>query len=251
MGSDQILETAHRNPLYDENLDGLIDAGSLEESFNDSDAQDAVGSILQDPLVYNSGVPEIVASLGGGIALDGNGALVADLGNGLGVDGSGRVYIPASAVSQSMLGFDTATQSELNSHADATNNPHNVTDAQTGAASALSSHSADSDAHHSRPASTSGESVTAPDYGISITGNSGDVKTVTAGGFFEGIDSPPFDAEWQTIELPDGTTLSPGNSSTSWSPQAGRFTIDVKFNGDYSVIRTLYGATFGSHSHSI
>jgi len=92
-------------------------------------------------------------SIGDGLA-NSSGTLVAALGNGLGIDGLGQVYIPASAVSQSMLGFDTATQSELDNHAGDTTNPHNVTDDQTGAASALSNHAADGTAHHSRPSST-------------------------------------------------------------------------------------------------
>lgn len=88
-------------------------------------------------------------SIGDGLA-NSAGTLVAALGNGLGVDGDGQVYIPASAVSQSMLGFDTATQGELDTHAGDTSNPHNVTDNQTGAASALSDHAQDGNAHHSR-----------------------------------------------------------------------------------------------------
>jgi hypothetical protein len=42
---------------------------------------------------------------------------VADLGNGLGIDSNGQMYVPASAVEQSMLAFDTATQGELDNHA--------------------------------------------------------------------------------------------------------------------------------------
>jgi hypothetical protein len=59
------------------------------------------------------------------------------------------------------LGFDTATQSELNAvdsnlsnHESDTSNPHNVTDDQTGAATALSNHESDAAAHHSRPSQT-------------------------------------------------------------------------------------------------
>ena len=73
-------------------------------------------------------------SIGDGLA-DSNGTLVAALGNGLGIDGSGQVYIPANAVSQGMLGFDTATQSELNTHA------------------------GDASAHHTPPSSTVGTNV--------------------------------------------------------------------------------------------
>lgn len=100
-------------------------------------------------------------SIGNGLA-NSNGSLVAALGNGLGIDANGQVYIPASAVSQSMLGFDPATQTELDGHASDTTNPHNVTDDQTGAASALSTHAGDANAHHSPPTSTGTSSSTGP-----------------------------------------------------------------------------------------
>lgn len=44
-----------------------------------------------------------------------------------------------------------ATQTALDNHTSNTSNPHNVTDDQTGAAAALSNHSANATAHHSPP----------------------------------------------------------------------------------------------------
>lgn len=109
----------------------------------------------------------LTATLGDGLVIDANGNVAASLGNGLTIDGSGRVSIPAGvvdtneladaavtsaiiaagAVGENELGFDTATQSELDSHAGDTTNPHNVTDDQTGAATALTNHTSDGSAH--------------------------------------------------------------------------------------------------------
>ncbi|WP_435119081.1 hypothetical protein [Halolamina sp. C58] len=51
-------------------------------------------------------------SIGDGLA-NSAGTLVAALGAGLTIDADGNIQIPANGVAQSMLGFDTATQSEL------------------------------------------------------------------------------------------------------------------------------------------
>ena len=71
------------------------------------------------------------------------------------VDGNGDLAIPSGALGQDRLGFDPATQNELDSHAGDTANPHNVTDDQTGAATALSNHAGDANAHHSKPSTAS------------------------------------------------------------------------------------------------
>ncbi|AXG09478.1 hypothetical protein DU484_06130 [Haloplanus rubicundus] len=132
--------------------------------------------------------------------------LTVDAGQGLGlslasmltVDADGNLSIPDNSLAESLLSFDTATQSELDSvstdlsdhagstggihgvasgdtvagqsdvdtvssnlsdHESDTTNPHNVTDDQTGAATALSNHASDNSAHHSRPTSTQSESI--------------------------------------------------------------------------------------------
>jgi len=98
-------------------------------AYTDEKAQDAVGSGFTSPLTYD------------------------DANNQFGVDEAAISLSNLSGypIGTGDLGFDTATQTELNGHANSTNNPHNVTDSQTGAASALSSHAGDADAHHAAP----------------------------------------------------------------------------------------------------
>ena len=79
-------------------------------------------------------------SPGSGLSFSG-GTLELLLSGDLTIDGSGDLA----------LSFDPATQTELDSHAGDTTNPHNVDDSQTGAASALADHANDSDAHHAKP----------------------------------------------------------------------------------------------------
>ncbi|WP_153952323.1 hypothetical protein [Halosegnis longus] len=164
------------------------------------DGEQGLGLSVGDGLDVSGGT--LLAALTDPLTVDVNGNVAVSLGNGLTLDGDGQVSIPASAVgtseladgsvTQAELAFATATQSELDSlasatssdlsaldtaindhatrtdnphqvsddqtgaasalssHATDTANPHDVTDDQTGAASALSSHESDGDAHHTR-----------------------------------------------------------------------------------------------------
>ena len=122
---------------------------------------------VSEPLTED-GTQGLALSIGDGLDVSG-GTLLAALEAGvLTTDSNGAVTIAADAVTEEMLAFATATQSELdslasatssdlstlasdlNDHATRTDNPHQVSDDQTGAASALSSHASDDDAHHSR-----------------------------------------------------------------------------------------------------
>jgi len=162
--------------------DGTDDAWEATGFTSHADLTDVTRSAHHPPVDVSGPLTQpsdqsLGLSIGEGL-LDSNGTLVADLGNGLGIDSNGRMYVPASSVEQSMLAFDTATQGELDTHAGDTSNPHNVTDDQTGAASALDNHASDTsnphnvtddqtgaasaldnhagdaNAHHSRPSST-------------------------------------------------------------------------------------------------
>jgi len=132
--------------------DGADDAWEATGFTSHADLTDVTRSAHHPPVDVSGPLTQpsdqsLGLSIGDGL-LDSNGTLVADLGNGLGIDSNGQVYVPASAVSQSMLAFDTATQGELDTHAGDTTNPHNVTDDQTGAASALSDHESDTTNPH-------------------------------------------------------------------------------------------------------
>ncbi|WP_353634598.1 hypothetical protein ABSL23_02265 [Halobacterium sp. NMX12-1] len=88
--------------------------------------------------------------------------------DGLTLDADGQLRVASNAVTPSMLNFDPATQTELDSHTSDTTNPHNVSDDQTGAATALNNHAGDADAHH-------------PQYTDSDAQNAvGDVSVTTA-----------------------------------------------------------------------
>jgi len=132
--------------------DGAGDAWEATGFTSHADLTDVTRSAHHPPVDVSGPLTQpsdqsLGLSIGDGL-LDSNGTLVADLGNGLGIDSNGQVYVPASAVEQSMLAFDTATQAELDGHAGDTTNPHNVTDDQTGAASALSDHENDTTNPH-------------------------------------------------------------------------------------------------------
>jgi len=85
-------------------------------------------------------------SPGGGLSFS-SGALELLLSGYLELDGNGDLAISAGSVGEDRLAFSTPTQSELDSHTGDTTNPHNVTDSQTGAASALSNHADNENAH--------------------------------------------------------------------------------------------------------
>lgn len=77
-------------------------------------------------------------------------------GNDIDSDGDGKVDIAENA---DQLDGKDASAFASSSHPSNTNNPHNVTDNQTGAATALSNHESDNDAHHVRPTSTANTNV--------------------------------------------------------------------------------------------
>jgi len=194
-------------------------------------------------------------SIGDGLT-DSNGTLVAALGNGLGVDSNGQVYIPASTVSQSMLGFDTATQADLNNHADATNNPHNVTDDQTGAASALSNHAGDADAHHAPPGSTNSVGTQSKYKNISGSGS------VTISGVVTAVDwsASPNDFLSYSVSMSNAfasTTIASGNtdgtaSGTEYPPAAVSEEVSLSIeNNDGSGSLDVTYVPINGHSHSI
>jgi len=105
--------------------------------------------------------------------------------NALTLDGSDQLAVDESAIALSNLsgypigtsdlGFDTATQSELDGHAGDSTNPHNVTDDQTGAASALSNHAGDSAAHHDPPMSRTDDGSDITTYRVNDNYTSGSI----------------------------------------------------------------------------
>ena len=116
--------------------DGGTD-GNGEVKVYDGSQWDTTGYVSHDQLTNVS--PGDHFSPGSGLSFSG-GTLDLLLSGDLTIDGSGDLA----------LSFDPATQTDLDSHAGDTSNPHNVTDDQTGAASALNNHANNSSAHHSR-----------------------------------------------------------------------------------------------------
>ncbi len=123
MGRDEILGGPHFNPLYDEDYDGQVDAGNVEGTYSDSDAQDAVGGIVQSPLVYNGGTPEIILEYVGNLELDADGQirvnpaamagqylseqsnteLSVNVGNGLEGDGADNIRVSGGEIAAGVL----------------------------------------------------------------------------------------------------------------------------------------------------
>ena len=91
-----------------------------------------------------------VQGVGSALSLDASDVVQLVLSGVLTVDGSGQLDVADGSLTQSHLSFATATEAELDTHAGRSDNPHNVTDSQTGAASALSSHASNNAAHHAR-----------------------------------------------------------------------------------------------------
>jgi len=123
--------------------DGQIDHDATSGG-TDADAH-------HDPVTVSAPITRsgqtLALAIANGLALDGNNDLTVDESD------LSLANLGDYPVNESDLGFETATQSDLDSHESDTSNPHNVTDDQTGAASALSSHESDTDAHHAIPAS--------------------------------------------------------------------------------------------------
>ena len=163
--------------------------------------------------------------------------------------------IANNAVSESHLSFATATQTELDSHEGDTGNPHNVTDDQTGAASALSNHASNSTAHHSKPTSVGGNnSNESSSFGAQYTNYSGTAELHSVRVSFE-----PDDYEGQVWATVDGTKVAEtgvktiGNATYEqpqkmWDtvtfavPPGSDYSIDHNFDGEYQ------SATINSHT---
>ncbi|EMA12954.1 hypothetical protein [Haloarcula marismortui] len=140
-------------PADPENADLWFDTdggtdGNGEVKVYDGSQWDTTGYVSHDQLTNVS--PGDHFSPGSGLSFSG-GTLDLLLSDYLTIDGSGTLAVASGSLGQDRLAFDTATQSELDSHESDTTNPHNVDDSQTGAASALSNHASDSTAHHSPP----------------------------------------------------------------------------------------------------
>ncbi len=191
--------------------DGADDAWEATGFTSHADLTDVTRSAHHPPVDVSGPLTQpsdqsLGLSIGNGL-LDSNGTLVAALGNGLGIDSDGQVYVPASAVEQSMLAFDTATQGELDTHAGDTSNPHNVTDDQTGAASALDNHTGDANAHHSRYTDQEARDAAGAPSGV-ITMWSGSSTNVPSGWTLcDGSDGTP--------DLRDRFIVGAGGSYTS------------------------------------
>lgn len=105
-----------------------------------------------------TGDGELVALLDEGVGLDGAGNIRVDVADGLTIDANGNVRVAGGSVTESMLAFDTANQSELDSHAGSAGGVHGVGAGDSVASQSdvdaigndLDSHSADVDAHHDR-----------------------------------------------------------------------------------------------------
>lgn len=96
----------------------------------DSQHHNPVTKGTSQPFTIDAG-QVINFSWGNGLVVN-NGSLQAYLSGDLDFDADGKIRIPAGSVTESMLAFSTATQSELNSHANSTSNPHSVTASQVG-----------------------------------------------------------------------------------------------------------------------
>ncbi|KAA9399681.1 hypothetical protein [Haloarcula sp. CBA1129] len=200
-------------------------------------------------------------------------ALAVAYGNALTLDGNDDLAVDESAISLSNLsgypvgmgdlGFDTATQNELNSHAGDTTNPHNVTDDQTGAADALSNHASDATVHHSKPSGTNSASKTSgrtdglrlpilePWNGADMGSN----LWTPLNGVYSEIKLDNDYSQSQDIDLyyHDGTVVTesiPGNSavwvSVSQKPLAG-----AGLSNSNTTVVGVNQLTAGGHSHSI
>ncbi|MBX0322462.1 hypothetical protein EGH21_05400 [Halomicroarcula sp. F13] len=168
-------------------------------------------------------------------------ALALALGNALTVDANDDLAVDESAISLSNLsgypigtgdlGFDTATQSELDGHAGDTTNPHNVTDDQTGAAAALSNHESDPDRHHSQPTGTQSQSVDGT-FRTDITGTNSAYVILTEGETGTAV---------TTVTQPQNLIVASGwQSDVEVSPYISSDTFDA----DYTVrVRDFSGQT--------
>ncbi|AAV45608.1 unknown [Haloarcula marismortui ATCC 43049] len=173
-------------------------------------------------------------------------ALALALGNALTLDSNDDLAVAEGNISLSNLsgypigtgdlGFDTATQSELDSHAGDTGNPHNVTDDQTGAATALSNHASDSTAHHSKPTQTQSASADAPTVTVSENISEGSTQTVTVWTAATSVDVSTAHTVDATVE---GSTQTHGSVSVSDGTQT------VQVDGIISEITVEMTATSG------
>jgi|GEM_PF-5034634 len=264
----------------------LLLSGSLEIDGN-GDLAVAVDGPLTE------GASGVGLSHGDGLNVNA-GTLQAVTGNGLAFDQNGKIEIPdggidtaellADAVTQAIiaanavgseqiadgavdlaaLGFDTATQGELDDHASRSDNPHNVTDDQTGAASALSNHESDVDAHHARPASTQSETITKTERGEGLphhdTANMGNPMAsetweVPVMDYIARFHVDNYDAANNgTVYYLDGGTSSwsiSGGGSKWVSTDPDRYVGAIGVSNQDAVIDGLEVVRVSGHNHSI
>jgi len=166
------------------------------------------------------------------------------------------------------LGFDTATQSELDavdnnlsSHESDTTNPHNVTDDQTGAAAALSNHESDTNAHHSKPTQTQSDKQTTGRHSgyqwsrVAVDGyQPEDYWTPLTGVFAEvnlkNNDGSAHDAH---IRYADGSskTVTVSANSDQWVSVDDKPLAGVGLTNQYQFLHGYNQVLHGSHSHQI
>lgn len=189
-GEVKVYDGADWNPT------GFVNHGDL---LNVGPSQHHNPVTVVDPLTED-GAQGLGLTLGDGLTLSA-GALIAALGNGLTIDANGNIEIPAGAVGTPELAFDPATQTELDGHAGDTTNPHNVTDSQTGAATALSNHEGDAAAHHSFSSENGSTSISSGNQGageVTVTFTNTYQNATLSAGWTDGNYGYPKAAGWKS-----------------------------------------------------
>lgn len=151
----------------------MSNISSPDQVRTDEQVQDAAGLLAADPIEYDDAGNSLSVLLDAMLTTDANGNLK------IAADGITATEIAAGVVSQTHLGFDPTTNTEFTGHTGDTANPHNVTDDQTGAATALANHAGSATAHHSKPTGTqsAGESGGYQTLPESVTWSDGDTST--------------------------------------------------------------------------
>lgn len=170
-------------------------------------------------------------------------------------DGDGTVTVGVDAVSEAELTFDPATQAELDAHAGNTSNPHSVTAAQVGAASAsdLTSHENDTSNPHNVTAAQVGaedEIFLAEGSGTNINGSSWNTMSWSSTVF---NDTPfSFDGSNVTIQEDGAYEIHVDADFSSTGASRQNPNIGLQQNGNWIGVlgRSGYMRDSEGHNHS-
>jgi len=212
-GFDYIQSAEPADPEKGElwyDTDGGTD-GNGEVKVYDGAVWDATGYVSHDQLTNVS--PGDHFSPGSGLTFSA-GTLALLLSDYLTIDGNGDLALASGSVGQDRLAFDTATQSELDSHA------------------------GDSTAHHSKPSGTQSGGYSDARYTKEV--NTTDTRPVRTH-----VSEVYGEAKYITFWFADGTTVQP---DSNWVTKEG-FLIRISVNDSYRELG--YRPVVPSHSHNI